>query len=162
FDESMGYGYDNCMSYRLGRAGYRLVRCPAATSVHRWRSRLRDYLVQQFGVASGRLDLVAKYPERIAGDQVSGPGMILHPAAAAALAPFAVLAAGLVAPAGARCGAPLGFAALTPALLAAERCAAGLRAAVRFGDPAGLLFPIAHGLRDAAFVAAILAWVGRR
>jgi len=161
FDESFGYGYDNCISYRLGRAGYRLVFCPEATSVHRWRSRLAAYLSQQFGVAYGRLDLVARYPERVLGDQVSGAGMILHAAGtAAALAAFAV--AGLLAAAGASATAWLGLGACLLALLAAERTVAGLRAALRFRDPAGLLFPAVHLLRDLAWVAALLAWLPRR
>ena len=161
FDESMGYGYDNCMSYRLGRVGYRLLHCRAATSVHRWRPRLWHYLVQQFGVAYGRLDLIAKYPERFSGDQVSGPGMILHAAAmtlALALLGIAALASGL----GADAGAPLAVAIAIPAGLAAERSVAGLRAALRFRDPAGLLFPFAHLLRDVAWVAAVLVWLPRR
>lgn len=161
FDESMGYGYDNCMSYRLGHAGWRLVRCPAATSVHRWRPRLREYLVQQFGVAYGRLDLVAKYPRRIAGDQVSGPGMILH-AAAMALVLLLLGLAAVAAALGASAAAPLAVALLVALALAGERAAAGLRAALRFRDPAGLLFPFVHLLRDVAWVAALAAWLGRR
>jgi GT2 family glycosyltransferase len=161
FDESLGYGYDNCMSYRLGRAGYRLVFCPAATSVHRWRHRLLDYLRQQFGVAYGRLDLVAKYPERFTGDQVSGPGMILH-AAAAALALAAVASAGILAALGASPAVPLRLGGLTVLALAVERTVAGLRATARSRDPAGLLFPVVHGLRDAAWVAALAAWTLRR
>ena len=161
FDESLGYGYDNSMSYRLGEAGWRLVRCPAATAVHRWRPRLREYLLQQFGVAYGRLDLVAKHPGRIAGDQVSGPGMILH-AAATSLAVALVAAGALAAALGASAAAPLSLALGLAIALALERAAAGLRAARRFGDPAGLLFPLAHLLRDLAWVAALAAWVGRR
>ena len=161
FDESLGYGYDNCMSYRLGKAGYRLLRCPAATSVHRWRKHLWHYLLQQFGVAYGRLDLVAKYPERFSGDQVSGPGMILH-AVAMSLALALLAVAALGACLGGEVGAPLALAFAIPAGLAAERCLAGLRAALRFRDPAGLLFPLAHFLRDAAWVAAVLVWLPRR
>lgn len=161
FDESLGYGYDNCMSYRLGRAGYRLLRCPEATSLHRWRSSLGGYLRQQFGVATGRLDLVAKYPERVAGDEVSGPGMIGHAAATAlALASLAIAPLLLVLRASAR--APLALGSVTLALLALERGWAGLRAALRYRDPAGLLFPFVHALRDAAWVAALVVWVARR
>jgi GT2 family glycosyltransferase len=161
FDESFGYGYDNCMSYRLGKAGYRLVFCPAATSVHRWRSRLGGYLAQQFGVAYGRLDLIARYPERYAGDQVSGPGMILH-AAGTALAAAALGVGGLVAAAGGSAVVWLGLGAGLLALLAAERAAAGARAAWRSGDPAGLFFPGVHLLRDLAWVAALFCWLRRR
>jgi hypothetical protein len=161
FDESFGYGYDNCMSYRLAAAGWRLRFCPEATSIHRWRVRLAGYLAQQFGVAYGRLDLVAKYLRRVAGDQVSGPGMILH-AAATALALAAFAAGGLVAAAGAGAPALFGLGAALVALLAAERSLAGARAAARSGDPAGLLFPCVHLLRDAAWVAALSSWLVRR
>jgi GT2 family glycosyltransferase len=161
FDESMGYGYDNCMSYRLGKAGYRLLQCREASSVHRWRPRLRDYLVQQFGVAYGRLDLVAKYPERFSGDQVSGPGMILHAAAmtsAIVLLGIAALASGV----GVDARVPLALGLAIGVGLASERGVAGLRASLRFRDPAGLLFPVAHLLRDLAWVAALLVWLPRR
>jgi GT2 family glycosyltransferase len=165
FDEAFGYGYDNCLSYRLAAAGHRLLRCPEATSVHHWRSSLRGYLRQQFGVAYGRLDLIAKYPGRFAGDQVSGPGMILHAAATAlALACVALGGAGLAV--GARVHGPAawllaaGLALL--GLLAVERGVAALRAAHRFRDPAALLFPAVHALRDAAWVAAIAAWLAHR
>lgn len=167
FDASFGYGYDNCLSYRLGAAGYRLLRCPEATSVHHWRSGLHGYLQQQFGVAYGRLDLIAKYPGRFTGDQVSGPRMILHAAGMAfALAGFAL--AGAAAALGVRATGP-GPVALALAcglallgLLAAERAITGVRAALRFRDPAGLLFPAVHLLRDAAWVAALLAWLSHR
>ena len=161
FDESLGYGYDNCMSYRLGAAHWRLVRCPAATAVHRWRPRLREYLRQQFGVAYGRLDLVAKFPERVAGDQVSGPGMILH-AAAMSLAVVLGAVAAAAASLGAGGALPLGLALGIALALGAERALAGLRAALRFRDAAGLLFPFAHLLRDLAWVVALAAWLGRR
>ena len=161
FDETLGYGYDNCMSYRLGEAGHRLLTCRSATSVHRWRPRLWHYLVQQFGVAYGRLDLVAKYPERFSGDQVSGPGMILH-AAAMTLVLALLAAGGLAWVLGSEATALVGCALAIVAGLAAERCVAGARAALRSRDPAGLLFPIAHLLRDAAWVAAILVWLPRR
>jgi hypothetical protein len=161
FDETMGYGYDNCMSYRLGDAGYRLLQCREATSVHRWRPRLWHYLLQQFGVAYGRLDLVAKYPERLLGDQVSGPGMILH-AAAMALALALLGIAALAASVAGDAAPPLAIALAIVLGLAAERSISGVRAALRFRDPAGLLFPIAHLLRDLAWVAAIVVWLPRR
>ena len=161
FDESLGYGYDNCMSYRLGRAGYRLVRCPAATGLHRWRADLRGYLRQQFGVATGRLDLIAKYPDRVTGDQVSGLGMILH-AAATALALASLVAGVLCLAVGVGATMPFVVSVGILALLALERGFVGVRATARSGDPVGLLFPIAHGLRDAAWVAAILVWLARR
>ena len=58
FDESLGYGYDNDISYRLGKAGYRLAFCRGAHSIHRWREDLAGYLTQQYGQGYGRLDVV--------------------------------------------------------------------------------------------------------
>ena len=49
FDERLGYGYDNDMSYRLRDAGYALRFCRAAKSVHRWREGFVGYCTQQYG-----------------------------------------------------------------------------------------------------------------
>jgi hypothetical protein len=46
--------------------------------------------------------------------------------------------------------------------LALERLAAGIRAAIRHRDAAGLLFPPLHLLRDAAWALAIVVWTARR
>jgi hypothetical protein len=160
-DESLGYGYDNDLSYRLGAAGYRLRICRDARSHHGWRDDLVGYLSQQYGFGYGRLDLVARHPRRIAGDRVSSAAMMAHPlvmvltigAAAAGLlaAVFNQPAAGLF----------LTGSALA-ALLVAERTFAGARAALRFRDPAALLFPLAHLARDAAWAAAVAVWGMRR
>jgi glycosyltransferase involved in cell wall biosynthesis len=160
-DESLGYGYDNDLSYRLGRAGYRLAFCREARSVHQWRDGLWPYLRQQYGVGYGRLDLVAKHPGRAGGDDVSGWRMILHVPAT-----LAVLAASTAAALGALAGMPwrpwLLLAAAVAAVLALDRVVAGLEAALRFRDPAGLAFAPIHLLRDLAWTAALLAWSGRR
>ena len=161
FDERFAYGYDNDMSYRLAAAGYRLVFCRTARAVHRWRPDLLGYLRQQFGVGFGRLQLVAKHPGRIGGDQVSGPGMILH--AAGALAALLLL---LLAPALALAGGPWRVPAAAGAallvVLGVERTVAGLRAWRAFRDPAALAFPIVHLLRDASWAGAIVAFGARR
>jgi hypothetical protein len=161
FDETFGYGYDNDLSYRLRAAGYRLLLCRGARSVHRWREGWLGYLGQQYGFGYGRIDLVAKHPGRIAGDSVSPPGMMSHPllmtlaianlliALAAALAhgpwrPFAMAAATLVTG------------------LALERLAAGISAARRFRTATPLIFPVLHLARDVAWSAAIAMWAARR
>ena len=63
-------------------------------------------------------------------------------------------------------GAPSSQLALTGAslvgLLAAERLHAGIWAARRQHDWAGLLFPIVHLARDGAWVAAIVVWLTRQ
>lgn len=77
-DESLGYGYDNDLSYRLRASGYRLAFCRDAVSVHCWREGFRGYLRHQFGLGYGRLDVVARHPRRFTGDDVSGAMMMMH------------------------------------------------------------------------------------
>lgn len=161
FDESMGYGYDNDMSYRLGKAGYRLVFCPAARAVHRRREGLLPCLVQQYGQGYGRLDVIARHPERVVGDRVSGPGMIMHVPGTVAGFLATVTAAVL-----AVTGGPWHFAAIFGAvvlgLMVMERGIVAVRAATRFSDPAALLLLPAHLLRNVAWVAAASVWGWRR
>jgi cellulose synthase/poly-beta-1,6-N-acetylglucosamine synthase-like glycosyltransferase len=161
FDESMGYGYDNDVSYRLLTAGYRLKLCRAAESLHRWREGLSGYLVQQYGFGYGRIDLVARHPARFSGDAVSPATMMWHPLAMSLALGLLTLAT-LAAVAGSSSWRPLAlFGAIVIAALMFERLLAGLRAAWRFGDLTALLFPLVHIARDAAWVAAIGAWVTR-
>jgi succinoglycan biosynthesis protein ExoA len=161
FDETFGYGYDNDLSYRLGAAGYRLVLCKEARSFHYWPDDLVGYMSAQYGMGYGRIDLVHKHHDHIHGDEVSSPLMMAH-------APLMLLALTLL----------LGTLGLTafghgsPRLLVAgaailgvlalERLGAGVVAWRRFGDAAGLWFPVAHILRDLAWSAAIVAWLLRR
>src|SRR5215218_2637572 len=78
FDESLGYGYDNDVSYKLEQHGHRLVIRPRATSIHRWREGLLDYARQQYGFGYGRIDLVSKHRSRVTGDAVSPWSMMIH------------------------------------------------------------------------------------
>jgi hypothetical protein len=161
FDESFGYGYDNDMSYRLMQSGYELRFCPGAKSIHRWRETVRGYLVQQYGQGYGRLDIVWKHPGWVAGDAVSPSLMMAHAplmiaAIGSGLASLLLRAAGLP-------WRPLPWVAgVIVAGLALERLAAGVRAAIRHRDAAGLLFVPLHLLRDAAWALAIVAWSVRR
>ena len=159
-DERLGYGYDNDLSYRLQHAGYRLAFCRAARSLHIWREGLSGYLRQQFGVGYGRLDVIARHPRRVTGDDVSGAMMILHaPAMLIALAAFAM--AGVLGAAGEAWQAWF-FAAVTiAAVLFIERCCAGLQAWRRTQDPAALAFAVTHLVRDVAWSAAIVMWLAR-
>jgi glycosyltransferase involved in cell wall biosynthesis len=161
FDESLGYGYDNDMSYRLTAAGYRLMIRPEARSVHRWRDSSSTYLVQQYGFGYGRLDLVDKHRHRMSGDDVSQFSMMLHaPLMAAAVLGALVGAAQLVS--GGAWRLPAVVAAVILAILAVERLIAGVRAAVTFRNGAALLFPLVHLARDLAWVAALAVWSARR
>lgn len=160
FDESLGYGYDNDLSYRLHARGYRLAFCRDAISVHCWREGLRGYLRQQFGVGYGRIDVVARHPRRFTGDDVSGTLMMFHaPAMLIALA--ALASAGFMAASGGHWmpSAVVGLALI--AALGLERSAAGVEAWRRTGDHAALAFSVAHLARDAAWAAAIVTWLAR-
>ena len=159
-DERLGYGYDNDLSYRLQQAGHRLAFCRPAISVHMWRDGLRGYLRQQFGVGYGRLDVVARHPRRVTGDDVSGTMMMLH-APAMLMALTACTVAGVLAVVGG---------SWTPWLLAAlaiwivlfvERLSAGVQAWRRTGDRAALAFAVTHLVRDIAWSAAIVVWFAR-
>jgi glycosyltransferase involved in cell wall biosynthesis len=157
FDESLGYGYDNDVSYRLRAAGYRLIICSRARSLHRWRDSLAGYFRQQYGFGYGRLDLVAKYPHRVGGDTVSPTLMMLHPVVL--LAALLTLGAGVLRDDG-RVLWMLGLSLI--AALAMERTIAGIRAARRFRDLTPLWFPLVHFVRDLAWVFAIVVWTSRR
>jgi glycosyltransferase involved in cell wall biosynthesis len=161
FDETLGYGYDNDMSYRLQHAGYRLVYCPDARSAHRWREGLRGYWLQQYGFGYGRLDLVAKHPARAGGDSVSPLQMMLHPIVMA-IALVALVAAITMADVGGPTRELFTVTAVLIAALAIERTIAGVRGARTFRSGTPLLFPLFHLLRDAAWVSAIATWTLRR
>lgn len=161
FDEALGYGNDNDLSYRLTDAGHRLIIDPAARSVHEWREGLWGYLSQQYGFGYGRLDLIAKHPRRIRGDAVSPWMMLLHVPVigVACVLVCASVVAGLVG----RATEPLWLTALALAGAAfAERVWAALRAWRATGDRAAWHLPWVHLLRDIAWVAAGLVWCVRR
>jgi cellulose synthase/poly-beta-1,6-N-acetylglucosamine synthase-like glycosyltransferase len=161
FDESLGYGYDNDISYRLVAAGYRLVICPNARSVHHWRDGWRAYARQQYGFGYGRLDLVAKHRNRVTGDDVSRLSMMLH-APLFTLALLLLFVAAGLAVAGVAASIPLTAALVILAVLAAERFAVGARAVITFGDSAGWWFVPVHFTRNAAWAAAVIVWCMRR
>ncbi len=159
-DERLGYGYDNDLSYRLHGAGYRLAFCRPATSVHIWREGLSGYLRQQFGVGYGRLDVIARHPRRVTGDDVSGTMMMLHaPAMLIALITCAV--AGVLAVAGGSWRLWLAAAFALVATLFVERFCAGIQAWRRTRDRTALAFAATHLVRDVAWSAAIVLWVAR-
>jgi cellulose synthase/poly-beta-1,6-N-acetylglucosamine synthase-like glycosyltransferase len=162
FDESLGYGYDNDMSYRLVPAGYRLAFCREARSVHRWREDALGYVRQQYGVGFGRLDIVHKHRHRVHGDDTSGLFMILH-----APLMLGALVAALAACVLALCSLPSAsslacVAAAVIGALAVERLVTGAYASLRFRDLAGLWFVPLHLMRDVAWAWALLTWTSRR
>jgi cellulose synthase/poly-beta-1,6-N-acetylglucosamine synthase-like glycosyltransferase len=161
FDESLGYGYDNDLSYRLVDAGYRLVICRDARSVHYWRDGWRAYARQQYGFGYGRLDLVAKHRHRFTGDDVSRLSMMMHaPLFAVALLSLALAA--VMAAAGARAWLPVIAAGVILIALGVERFVIGARAARTFGDPAGWWFVPVHFMRNVSWAVALVVWSLRR
>ena len=160
-DESLGYGYDNDLSYRLLSSGYRLAFVPKARSVHLWREGMAGYFRQQFGVGYGRLDVVRKHPRRASGDAVSDTMMMAH-APATLLSLFLIVVSGAGAVAGVSPLVPFVAALTLLLILAAERTFAGIRAWKRSRDRTALAFPIAHFVRDIAWATAICVWCVRR
>jgi glycosyltransferase involved in cell wall biosynthesis len=160
-DESLGYGSDNDLSYRLTQAGYRLAFCREAVSIHRWREGMRAYLRQQFGVGYGRLDLLAKHPQRVGGDDVSGAVMMAH-GPLMLLAIVAMLTGMAAVPFTAFGFVILSFAAGLLLLLALERAWAGVVAWRALGDRAAMAFCVAHLLRDVVWACAIVQWTIRQ
>jgi cellulose synthase/poly-beta-1,6-N-acetylglucosamine synthase-like glycosyltransferase len=160
FDETLGYGYDNDVSYRLQEAGFRLRVERGAHSVHRWREGLAGYLRQQYGFGYGRIDVVNKHPWRLGGDCVSPAVMMWHPLVMAAAVVLLIVSAPLAA---------LGFGWQTCfnlgvtliGLLFLQCVAASGRAFSRFGDVASLSFPVLHLARDVMWIAAIAVWTKR-
>mgnify|MGYP001610701778 FL=1 len=78
FNPEFKYGYDNDISYRLQKAGYKLVFSKDALCKHYWKTDLKSYIKQQYWSAYGRMQLIRKHTERIGGDTVSGLRMILQ------------------------------------------------------------------------------------
>ena len=161
FDESIGYGGDNDMSYRLTAAGWTLAHCTQARSHHHWRDGLAGYWRQQYGFGYGRLDVLQRHPRRVTGDRVSPVLMMAHPVVTA-LALASAVAAGLLTAAGLNGQGLWWIAAAAAGALVAERTIAGMRACWHFGDPAALLFPMVHAIRNCAWVAAMGVWSFRR
>lgn len=162
FDVSLGYGYDNDVSYRLKAEGYVLKHCENARAIHRFPTHVGTYAKQQFGLGYGRLDVIQKHPARMFGDKVSGMNMILHAAATFVLLLLCcvqVLALWL----GRTCLMPLFVAGGgLVALLLGERLVRGSCAAIRHQDCAGFLFAPMHMVRDVVWAVAIVFWVVRR
>jgi hypothetical protein len=161
FDETLGYGYDNDLSYRLRAAGYRLTLSREARSIHRWRDGIAGYLVQQYGFGYGRIDLVAKHPRRVGGDSVSPAAMMLHPVLMAAAVALFAIAAIAAAAGGPWRSITIGAASLV-GVLGLERLVAAVAAAWRFRTLTPLVFPALHLARDLAWVGAIVMWAARR
>ncbi len=78
FSEQMYYGYDVDMSYRITKAGYKILLLKKIGCDHYWKESFTSYLRQQFNVAYGRLAIISAHPKRYLGDKVSGGKLILQ------------------------------------------------------------------------------------
>ncbi len=160
FDPQFVYGYDNDMSYRLGKAGHRLVFRKDAVCDHYWKADLATYVRQQYRSAYGRMQLVRKHPERMAGDSVSGLRMILQ-------VPFTLLTvlclfAGVVASAVFGGLEILIVGLICLGLMLIERAFFAWGVLRKQKDAAALLMPFVHLLRNAVWGYALVRWgIGR-
>lgn len=159
FDEAMGYGYDNDVSYRIVAQEGRLLHEPRAKAVHRFPCTLAAYLRKQYGVAYGRLDLIRKHPSRAGGDSVSGTAMILHGFAGALCLALLFGASLVVFTAGAALAVVfMVLALMLLTIVVCERLVAALRAWRSRRSPVVFLWPILHVLRDLAWGWAVFRW----
>ncbi len=163
FDESLGYGYDNDLSYRLAAAGWSLGFAPGVSSQHLDREHLGPWVRRQYGLGYGRLDLIARHPYKGGGDDVSGLGMILHAVGGTVLLMSMALAAGaLLAGWGTLARLAIAVATAVLGLLSLERLLASLASLRSHRDLAALWFAPLHLLRDLSWGAATLTWMARR
>lgn len=139
FNEEMKVGYDNDMSYRLKKAGYKLVLLKNAVCRHYWRDDLRSYVKQQFDSAYYRMELVKNFKK--VSDSISSPRMILQ----VPLTFFSLLLSYFY---------PL---LLVLPLLAQLPLTA--RLLVKKKDPAVLLLPLLLYLRNLVWLTAVVKWV---
>lgn len=158
FDPVFVYGYDNDMSYRLVKAGYKLVFEKEALCDHYWKADLASYVKQQYRSAYGRMQLIKKHKDKITGDSVSGTRMILQ-------VPFTMLffiLLGLEAVAGTLYNfgnyfLVASFVVLCVLLIDRFIFAAGIIRKQR--DLSALLLPFIHMVRNAVWCWAAVRWV---
>jgi len=158
FDPAFVYGYDNDMSYRLQKAGYKLIFRRDALCDHYWKGDLSSYVKQQYRSAYGRMQLINKHKDKIAGDSVSGLRMILQ-------VPLLLLVIGL-AGAGALLSVfgmsgklPFVFAAAVLALMVLDRLSFAISIMRKQRDPRVLLLPFVHVLRNGVWCLAMARWI---
>jgi len=156
FDGQFSYGYDNDMSYRIQKAGYRLVFRKDAFCDHYWKADLRSYVKQQYRSAFGRLQLINKHRDRLTGDSVSGLRMILQVPLTLLTALFLLL--GLVT---LPWGHSAGFfraAAVLFAVMVADRLVFASGVVKKQKDRSAWFMPAVHLLRNAVWCWAFISW----
>ena len=157
FNPKFKYGYDNDMSYRLQKAGYKLVFQKAALCYHYWKVDLKGYIKQQYWSAYGRMQLIQKHKERIIGDSVSGLRMILQ--VPLTLLFFILFILGIVF----ILFSPLGRYFLLAAsgvlgIILVDRFAFAFGIFKKQNDPTVFVLPFVHLLRNMVWCWAFLKW----
>ncbi len=161
FDESLGYGADNDMSYRLTALGKSLRLCRSARSTHFWRPQLVAYLKQQYGVGYGRLDVIRRHPRRFGGDRTSGLSMIMHVPLTLMML-LNIIISFVILILGGNHMVPTAIAAGCFILIISERLVVGIRSAIKHHDPAPLCYAPVHLLRNIVWCWALVRWTIRR
>jgi cellulose synthase/poly-beta-1,6-N-acetylglucosamine synthase-like glycosyltransferase len=160
FDPAFVYGYDNDMSYRLQKAGYKLIFRRDALCDHYWKGDLTSYIKQQYWSAYGRMQLINKHKDKLTGDSVSGLRMILQ-------VPLLLLVIGLAGTGallsifGTSGKLPFISAAAVLALLVIDRVSFAISIMRKQRDPSALLLPFVHLLRNGVWCFAMARWIGR-
>lgn len=156
FDPDFVYGYDNDMSYRLQKAGYKLVFRKDAICDHYWKADITGYIKQQYRSAYGRMQLIQKHKDKVSGDSVSGLRMIMQ-------VPLLLLCGifflgGVVAPFFGVHGYffPMGFLCL--GIMLVDRMVFSVSVIRKQKDLSALLLPIAHVLRNIVWGWALIRW----
>lgn len=79
FNTALKYGYDNDMSYRIGKAGYKLVLQKGVKVFHRWRDTFKGYFKQQLNVSYATLQVIGgEHPDMKFGDEVANVREFIH------------------------------------------------------------------------------------
>jgi cellulose synthase/poly-beta-1,6-N-acetylglucosamine synthase-like glycosyltransferase len=157
FDPGFEYAYDNDMSYRLLKAGYKLVFKKDALCDHYWKEDFKSYISQQFKSAFGRMQLISKHKERFLGDSVSGIRMIFQ--VPLTLLFFLFLVSGSIISIFHSSGAFLLIAALCILLLILiDRFIFTIGVFKKQKDPRAFLLPFVHLLRNTVWCCAFLKW----
>lgn len=157
FDPAFKYGYDNDMSYRLQKAGYKLVFRQDAICDHYWKADLKNYIKQQYHSAYGRMQLIQKHKERVSGDSVSGLRMIVQ--VPLTLLFFTLLISGFIMSMFHISGRYLLLASLgVLSIILIDRIAFAMGIFKKQKDAAALFLPFVHLLRNTVWCWAFLRW----
>lgn len=156
FNTDLRIGYDVDMSYRIGRAGKRMVLRRDAVCLNHWREQAGGYFRQQFRYAYDRLELAARYQEKVLGDNIVGPRMLVQVPILMAL----LGATGMCSWFYARTGewVWLGVPVIGLVAILVERMQEAIVILRRTGDKEMLVLPLVHLVRNWAWALAAFVW----